>query len=48
VYRSGTTSFRLGGYVRYAEASSDFLVVSNSVTTKIGGVQFGGGLRVRF
>lgn len=48
VYQSGTTSFRLGGYVRYAEAASEFLVVSNSVNTKIGGVQFGGGLRVRF
>jgi hypothetical protein len=48
VYRSGTTSFRLGGYVRYAEASSEFLVVSNTVSTKVGGVQFGGGLRVRF
>lgn len=48
VYQSGATSFRLGAYVRYAQASSDFLVVSNTVTTKIGGVQFGGGLRVRF
>jgi hypothetical protein len=48
VYQSGATSFRLGGYVRYAEASSEFLVVSNSVSTKVGGVQIGGGLRVRF
>lgn len=48
VYQSGNTSFRLGGYVRYAEASSEFLVVSNSVSTKVGGVQIGGGLRVRF
>jgi hypothetical protein len=48
VYQSGATSFRLGGYVRYAEASSEFLVVSNTVSTKVGGVQIGGGLRVRF
>lgn len=48
LYQSGNTSFRLGGYVRYAEASSEFLVVSNTASTKIGGVQFGGGLRVRF
>jgi hypothetical protein len=48
LYQSGTTSFRLGGFVRYAEASSEFLVVSNTVTTKVGGVQIGGGLRVRF
>ena len=48
VYQSGNTSFRLGGYVRYAEASSEFLVVSNTVSTKVGGVQIGGGLRVRF
>ncbi len=47
-YQSGSTSFRLGGYVRYAEASSEFLVVSNSVSTKVGGIQIGGGLRVRF
>lgn len=48
VYQNDTTSFRLGAYVRYAEASSEFPVVSNTVTTKIGGIQFGGGLRVRF
>lgn len=47
-YQSGNTSFGIGAYVRYAEASSDFLVVSNTVTTKIGGTQFGAGLRVRF
>jgi len=34
--------------VRYAEAASDFQVVNNTVNTKIGGIQFGGGLRVRF
>jgi hypothetical protein len=48
VYQSDTTSFRLGAYARYAEASSEFQVVTNSVATKIGGIQFGAGLRVRF
>jgi len=48
IYRSGATSFRLGGYVRYAEASSELRVVSNDASTKIGGIQIGGGLRVRF
>lgn len=48
VYQMDTTTFRLGGYIRYAEAASEFLVVSNSVKTKIGGVQLGVGLRVRF
>lgn len=48
VYQSDETSFRLGAYVRYAEASSDFLVVSNPASTKVGGTQFGAGLRVRF
>lgn len=48
VYQNDTTSFRLGAYVRYAEAASDFQVVNNTVSTKIGGIQFGGGLRVRF
>lgn len=47
VYQNDTTSFRLGAYVRYAEASSEFNVLS-TVSTKIGGIQFGGGLRVRF
>lgn len=48
LWQQGSTSFRLGAYVRYAEASSEFDVVSTSVTTKVGGTQFGAGLRVRF
>jgi hypothetical protein len=48
LYQDGDTSFRLGAYVRYAEASSEFQVVSNAVSTKVGGTQFGAGLRVRF
>lgn len=48
LYQSDTTSFRLGLYGRYAEASSEFLVVSNTASTKVGGTQFGAGLRVRF
>jgi len=49
VYQNDTTSFRLGAYVRYAGASSEFEVIKDSsVTTKLGGVQIGGGLRVRF
>lgn len=48
LYRAGTTSFRLGGFVRYAGAKSDVRVVTNSVSTDLGGIQIGGGLRVRF
>lgn len=48
IFESGATTFRLGAFVRYAEASSEFQVVTNTVTTKLGGVQFGAGLRVRF
>lgn len=48
LWQDGNTSFRLGAYVRYAEAASEFQVVTNSVNTKIGGTQFGAGLRVRF
>lgn len=48
LYQADTTSFRLGAFVRYAGASSDFQVVSDTVTSKLGGVQVGGGLRVRF
>lgn len=48
LWQEGHTSFRLGAYVRYAEAASDFQVVSSTVNTKVGGTQFGAGLRVRF
>lgn len=48
VYQTGDTSFRLGGYVRYAGASADLQVVTNEVSSKLGGVQIGAGLRVRF
>jgi len=48
VFESGAAVFRLGAYLRYAAASSEFRVVSNSVTTKLGGVQLGAGVRVRF
>jgi hypothetical protein len=48
LYQEGTTSFRIGAYVRYAEAASEFQVVTNTANTKVGGTQFGGGLRVRF
>ncbi len=45
---SDAASLRLGAFVRYTQASSEFQVVSNTATTKLGGVQFGGGIRVRF
>ena len=48
VFETGATTFRLGAYMRYAAASSDFPVVTNTVTTKLGGVQIGAGVRVRF
>ncbi len=49
VYELDTTTFRLGAFLRYAEASSDFQVVSgNPVKTDLGGVQMGVGVRVRF
>lgn len=44
----GNGSFRLGAFVRYAQASSEFEVVSNTVSTKVGAIQYGGGIRVRF
>jgi hypothetical protein len=44
----GAATFRLGGFIRYAQASSEFEVLSNAVTTKVGAMQYGGGLRVRF
>jgi hypothetical protein len=48
IFESGAASFRLGGFVRYAAAKSEFLVVSNTASTELGGVQIGAGLRVRF
>ncbi len=48
LFESENAVFRLGGYVRYAGAASEFTVVSNSASTKLGGVQMGAGLRVRF
>ena len=48
LFQSGATTFGLGGFVRYAQAASEFQVVTNSAKTKIGGVQMGVGLRVRF
>ncbi len=48
VYELGQTIFRVGAFLRYAEASSDFQVVSNSVKTDLGGFQMGAGVRVRF
>ncbi|MGD9903705.1 MAG: hypothetical protein AB7U83_09550 [Vicinamibacterales bacterium] len=48
VAQIGNGSFRLGAFVRYAQASSEFPVLSSTVSTKIGGMQYGGGLRVRF
>jgi hypothetical protein len=49
IFQTGATTFRLGGYVRYAGAKSDFPVLTNTtVSTDLGGVQIGAGLRVRF
>lgn len=48
IYEAGATQLRLGGYVRYAEASSSFVVVTNTASTKIGGIQYGAGVRIRF
>jgi hypothetical protein len=48
VFRIGNGDFRLAGFLRYAQASSEFQVVTNTVATKVGSVQIGGGLRVRF
>jgi hypothetical protein len=48
VFQIGNGLFRLGAFVRYAQASSEFQVVTRTVTTKVGALQYGGGLRVRF
>lgn len=48
LFQIGNGLFRLGAFVRYAQASSEFQVVSNTVSTKLGAIQYGGGLRVRF
>lgn len=48
VFERGAALFRVGAYARYAAASSEFQVVTNTVETKLGGVQLGAGVRVRF
>jgi hypothetical protein len=48
LFQIGNGSFRLGAFVRYAQASSEFPVVSRTVSTKVGAIQYGGGIRVRF
>ncbi|MGE0362154.1 MAG: hypothetical protein AB7H93_11460 [Vicinamibacterales bacterium] len=48
LFQIGNGSFRLGAFVRYAQASSEFQVVSSTVSTKVGAIQYGGGIRVRF
>jgi hypothetical protein len=48
IYQSLATSVRLGAFLRYAKASSEMPVVSNTIDTDVGGVQYGGGIRFRF
>lgn len=48
IFQSGSSTIAIGGFVRYAQASSEFQVVSNTVSTKVGNIQMGGGLRIRF
>ncbi len=48
LFQIGNGMFRLGAFMRYAQASSEFLVVTNTVTTKVGAMQYGAGVRVRF
>lgn len=37
-----------GGFVRFTKATGDVLLLDNEVSTKVGGVQFGFGGRIRF
>jgi hypothetical protein len=37
-----------GGFLRYTSAEADVLMLANEVSTKVGGMQFGFGARVRF
>jgi hypothetical protein len=45
-----TTNFGIGGFIRYAAATMDIVPESGGETLKVnvGGLQFGGGLRLRF
>ncbi len=47
-YQQGQITVGAGAFLRYAGASADILLLANDVSTDIGGVQFGFGLRTRF
>lgn len=44
----GRVRIGAGGFVRYAGANAELQLSAETVESKVGGMQFGGGLRVRF
>jgi hypothetical protein len=47
-YESGRMKIGAGAFLRFAGASADIQVLDNVVSTDLGGVQLGFGLRTRF
>ena len=47
-FQQGRTTIGAGAFLRYAGASADIPVLTNTVSTDLGGIQFGFGLRTRF
>lgn len=47
-WQNDSVRLGVGGFVRYAAATTDVLLLVNNVETTVGGVQFGFGGRIRF
>lgn len=45
---TGSAAVGVGGFLRYSGATTDIVVMQNEVETKVGGVQVGFGVRIRF
>jgi len=48
LYDNGPTAVGIGGFIRYSGAKTEIPIIANEVETKLGGVQFGFGVRFRF
>jgi hypothetical protein len=48
LWQNDSVRLGAGGFVRYTGATTDVRLLANDVETKVGGIQFGFGARVRF
>jgi len=48
VWQNDSVRLGAGGFVRFTGATTDVFMLTNDVETKLGGMQFGFGGRIRF